>query len=113
MNTRAEVRYRIHPEAAHRVVAGEVFVVTGDRAFHRLHVATAIDLFGELAKNGASARELAAVLTERYQVSPTQADQDVQDFVATLLERQLAVLEQSSEIAGEISAPSRDDKVKS
>ena len=86
----ATMRYHVHPEAAHRLVGGEVFVVTADRAFHRLHTPTAIDLFQRLAAGPVSAAELVSFLTARYAVSSTDAAGDVAAFLGTLLERRLA-----------------------
>ena len=88
-----ELRYCLHPQAAHRKVAGEVFIVTGDRAFHRLQTVTAVDLFDSLAQSaaGMSADELTALLLQRYDVSETTARADVATFLQTLLARQLAV----------------------
>ncbi len=97
-----QIRYRLHPQAAHRKVGGEVFVVTGDRAFHRLHTATAIELFDALAitDDGVSAEELTALLRRDYDVSDALAQKDVAEFLDLLLSRQLAV--------PATSVPSRD-----
>ncbi len=93
MTVATEHRYRLHPQAAHRKVAGEVFVVTGDRAFHRLQTATAVELFAALADapEGASADELVQRLLTTYEVSEATARADVALFLDTLVTRQLAV----------------------
>ena len=93
MTTTAQHRYRLHPQAAHRKVAGEVFVVTGDRAFHRLQATTAVDLFDALAQSaaGVSAQELSALLVQKYAVGEAEAQRDVAEFLATVQARQLAV----------------------
>ena len=95
MTATAPIRYHLHPQAAHRKVAGEIFVVTGDRAFHRLHAATAVELFDALsqAKAGASVEELTRLLVQQYAVSEPQAREDVTAFLATLLERRLAEID--------------------
>lgn len=95
----ADTRFTLHPHAAHRTVGGEVFIVTDDRAFHRLESPTAIDLFQALAravsagdgKPGASRAELVHLLVGRYDVTPEQAAADVDEFLYTLLERMVAV----------------------
>ena len=104
MTTSTENRYRLHPQAASRKVAGEVFVVTDDRAFHRLHVATSVALFDALAgtANGVSPRELTELLLREFDVTPDQAAQDVADFLAALLARHLAV---PAELAAASAAP--------
>ncbi len=93
MTATTQLRYRLHPQAAHRKVAGEVFVVTGDRAFHRMQTATAIALFDALgqAEAGATAAELVAALRQQFDVNKVMAENDVADFIETLVTRQLAV----------------------
>ena len=85
-------RYRLHPQAAHRKVAGELFVVTADRSFHRVQASTAVELFDALAQNdGATRDELVSLLTHGYDVTRATAEADVAAFLDTLLARQLAV----------------------
>ena len=86
-----EVRYRVHPQAAHRQVAGEIFVVTGDRGFHRLRVSTAVALFSALVVRPRSMAELVSLLCERFQVDVVQAEVDVNGFLQVLLQRQLVI----------------------
>lgn len=86
-----EPRYGLHPQAAHRAVAGEVFVVTGDRAFHRLSVPTAVELFEALARGACRRADLVELLLERYQVTREQAETDVTAFLQVLLERQVVI----------------------
>lgn len=81
---------RIHPRAAWRNVGGEVFVITGDRAFHRLAAPTAVDLIKRLAAAPATVSELAELLVRDYQVDAATARQDVTTFVGTLLAKQIA-----------------------
>ena len=64
-------RFRVHPQAAHRRVGGEYFVVTGDRAFHRLRLTTAVDLFEAIATRPQSRSDLVALLWPALQ-SPDQ-----------------------------------------
>ncbi len=81
---------RIHPRAAWRNVGGEVFVITGDRAFHRLAAPTAVDLIKRLAAAPATVSELAELLVRDYQVDAATACLDVTTFVDTLLAKQIA-----------------------
>lgn len=84
--------YAVHPLAAHRSVGGEVYVVTDDRAFHRLAVATAVDLFQTIVQQGGARREeLVSLLVARYQVDPPRAGVDVDAFLQTMLDRHLLV----------------------
>jgi hypothetical protein len=103
MSETAQLRYQLHPQAAHRTVAGEVFVVTGDRAFHRLQAASSIALFDALSRSpaGACADELTDLLLREFAVTEAQARADVATFLATLVQRQLAVA-----VASDLSAPS-------
>lgn len=87
-------RYRLHPQAAHRLVGGEVFIVTGDRRFHRLKARTAVDLFSQLAKaaeSGCDAAQLVDLLVGRYNVAAAQAAADVNQFISDLVQREIAI----------------------
>jgi hypothetical protein len=84
-------RFIVHPYAAHRTVGGEVFVVTADRAFHRMAAATAVELFAMLNGSGATRDELVARLVARYRVDAGQAGADVDAFLASLIEGQVLV----------------------
>lgn len=86
-------RFRLHPHAAHRAVASEVFVVTDDRAFHRLVNASAVTLFDALAQapGGLSAQDLQSLLLAQFDVDPARARRDVDAFLQLLVERHLAV----------------------
>lgn len=88
---RQEARYAVHPQAAHRTVGGEIFVVTDDRAFHRISTPTAVDLFQALVAGGARRGDLVALLVARYQVQADQAGADVDAFLGSLVERRVAV----------------------
>ncbi len=55
--------YRLHPEAAIREVAGEIFVVTDDRAFHHAHIPTAIETLAAVRERGRSLDELVELIT--------------------------------------------------
>lgn len=98
-----QIRYHLHPQAAHRAVAGEVFVVTGDRAFHRLQAATAVALFAELGRTaaGSSEGELTDLLVRDFEVTQAQARADVTIFLATLVQRHLAVAATQDAVAAQ------------
>lgn len=86
----SRTRYVLHPQAAHRSVGGEVYIVTEDRAFHRLSTATAIDLFMALASGPSTRDDLVTLLCQRFQVSHDRAQQDVDTFLQTLVDRHVA-----------------------
>jgi hypothetical protein len=85
----ASVRFAVHPRAAWRKVAGEYFVVTPDRSFHRLTTATAVSTFAALTAAPATQHELVAAVVRQFEVTPAQAETDLRDFLATLLQRQV------------------------
>lgn len=91
MSVAGETKYSVHPRAAHRQVAGEVFVITEDRAFHRLATPTAVDLFQALVRGPATQQELVDLLSRRYQVQPDQAQADVTSFLRSLVDRRVLV----------------------
>lgn len=91
MTSEEQTTYRVHPLASHRVVGGEVFIVTADRAFHRLSVPTAVDAFLEIAKGTVRRAELDALIVARYRVSTQQAHEDVGAFLQSLLDKQVIV----------------------
>ncbi len=86
-----QVRYALHPQLAHRAVGPEVFLVTDDRAFHRLSSSTSVELFEKMKQGKCRRDELVATLTERYEVSPERAAEDVDAFLQMLLERLVIV----------------------
>jgi len=98
----ASTRFAVHPRAAWRKVAGEYFVVTPDRSFHRLTTATAVSVFAALTAAPATQHELVAEVVRQFEVTPAQAESDLRDFLATLLQRQLVT-------SLEAPAPARPD----
>jgi len=84
-------RYTLHPQLAHRAVGPEVFLITDDRAFHRLSSSTAVELFEKLKQGACRRDELVAMLTDRYEVSPEHAARDIDAFLQVLLERLVIV----------------------
>lgn len=88
------VRYCVHPQAAHRRVGGEFFVVTGDRAFHRLRLPTAVDAFAAIVAAPSTHAELVALLCGRYQVDAEAAGRDLAAYLQDLLAKQLICVAQ-------------------
>ncbi|MCO4761245.1 MAG: PqqD family protein [Myxococcales bacterium] len=85
------MKYRLHPGAAHREVAGEFFVITADRALHQLTNPTAATIFRTL-RDAAEPATLSAVaerLTHDFEVEQPRAIADTQTFLSTLIERQI------------------------
>ena len=82
--------WTLDPTAAHRLVGGEYFIVTADRAFHHVHVPSAVTLYGALAGGPKSQSELTDALCANYRVDREAAAQDVANFIRTLAERGLA-----------------------
>lgn len=82
--------WTLEPTAAHRLVGGEYFVVTADRAFHHVHVPTAVTLYAELVTGPKSESELTDLLCAGYEVDRPTAQRDVTGFLGTLAERGLA-----------------------
>ena len=83
--------YSVCATAALRQVGGEFFIVTDDRALHHIHTPTSVALFGALRGGGLSARDLSALLHERFEVSAETARRDVEKFLEDLVERQIVV----------------------
>ena len=83
--------YALHPQAAWRTVGSEVFVVTHDRAFHRLREPSAVDLMRAIAAGQVREPELVALLLRNYAVDAATAAADVSQFLHILTERHIAV----------------------
>lgn len=83
------MRYQLHPNAAFRQVAGEVFIVTADRAMHQFTTPTALAVFHSMQKTPATVDEIALSLSQGFEVSVEQAAKDVASFIETLVDRQI------------------------
>lgn len=94
----AEPRYRLAATAAHREVAGEIFVITADRGFHRLEAPSAVLLFQLLSRAPRSAAELQEALVANFDVDPAVAHHDIAEFLLILVERQIAVADRPASI---------------
>ena len=84
--------YEIRSDAAVRAVAGEIFVVSDDRAFHHAHIPTAVDTLNALRQGPQTVAQLTELICSRYEVDAALAEQDVQRFLRLLVERQIAVV---------------------
>ena len=98
-------RYALHPRAAWRQVGGEIFVITGDRAFHRLATPTAVGLLRQLAQEPKAGWQLASELVQNYRVDLATAQADVALFVQALVERQIAVVVADADAAPQQLGP--------
>jgi hypothetical protein len=90
--------YSLLPSVAHRDVAGEIFVITADRGFHRLEAATAVLLFRLLAGGPRSAAELQEALVANFEVDPAVAHHDIAEFLLILEARQIAAADRSDAV---------------
>lgn len=88
--TTTSTRYALLPSAAHREVAGEVFVITADRGFHRLETTSAVAVFQLLAAAPHSVEELAAAITATHEIDLATATEDIGEFIGTLVDRHIA-----------------------
>lgn len=82
--------YALLPTAAHREVAGEIFVITTDRGFHRLETTTAVAVFRMLTGAPRTVEELAAAITATHEIDLATATGDIAEFIGTLIERHIA-----------------------
>ncbi len=87
----ANTRFALLPSAAYREVAGEIFVITADRAFHRLQTESAVLLFRLLSRGPRSAQELQDALVAHFDVDAATAHHDIAEFLLILEQRQIAV----------------------
>ena len=88
-------RFSLHPKVAVRAVAGEIFLVSDDRAFHHAHVPVAVDTIAALRKAPQSEDELVQMVTARYDVDDATARSDMRSFLLTLVQRKVAVTTES------------------
>jgi hypothetical protein len=87
----ANPTYKLHPTAAAREVAGEVFVVTDDRGLHRLEVPTAVTIFRALMAGVCDRNSLLDRVVAEFEVEREVAARDLDEFVEVLIERRIAV----------------------
>ena len=85
-----EAKWTLDEGAAYRLVGGEYFVVTADRAFHHIHVPSAVTLFEALVSGPQSGDALTRQLCGRFDVDEAAAGRDISMFLKMLVERGLA-----------------------
>lgn len=86
-----QVRYRLRDDAARREVGGEFFIVTADRAMHRIAAKSGVSVLRLLAEQPHSVAELATALAPRFDADFETIRADVEAFVATLRARGIAL----------------------
>lgn len=91
------LKYTLHPKVAFRAVAGEIFLVSDDRAFHHAHLPTAIDALKALRMAPQSEDDLVALVTHRYSVDATTARADIRGFLQILRDRMIVVATETLE----------------
>ena len=80
-------RWSVSPNLVTREVCGQAFILMPDSTMHILENSSAVFLFSALQaspESGVSAAELAAALTERFEVELAQAERDVGRFIQDL-----------------------------
>ncbi len=77
-------RLALHPAVAWRPVAGEIFLVTPDRAMHRVASPTGAAIVKALAGPGVERGDLIVQLTQRFTGHPSAIAADVDAFLASL-----------------------------
>lgn len=82
--------YSIRPDVAYREVAGEIFLVSDDRAFHHVHLPTAVDTVVALREGPKTEDTLVSLLTMRFDVDERTAREDLSVFLKLLVERNVA-----------------------
>lgn len=85
------IRYRLRDDAARREVGGEFFIVTADRAMHRIAAQSGVSVLRLLAERPHSVAELTAALAPRFDADMATIRTDVETFVATLQARGIAL----------------------
>ncbi len=84
--------YRRHPQTAGRIIDGVAFIVTADdNKLHTLN-STATKLW-ELAGEGCTTEQAAAVLVRHYRVDEDRALRDVDACLRDMQERMILVAE--------------------
>lgn len=99
--------FALHPRASWRRVGHEFFVVTADRSFHRLQVATAVAVVQRLTAGAASGTDLLAAVVRAFEVDEPRAAVDLHGFLTQLVERQVVAASPPQPAQGEVSNPDR------
>lgn len=90
--TAGEVERELRPvrfrhEIAFRVVSGEGFLVTADRAMHRVAAPSGVAILEALAARPHSRKELYIALASRFRGDPEQIARDTDVFLTRLVAR--------------------------
>lgn len=78
---------RFRPEVAFRVVGGEAFLVTPDRAMHRVTAASGVVILEALQARAHTHATLLAEVASRFRGETEQIERDTDGFLADLLAR--------------------------
>ncbi len=78
---------RLRSDIAFRVVSGEGFLVTADRAMHRVASASGVAILEALAARPQTRAELYAALVSRFRGAPEQIERDTDAFLTSLVAR--------------------------
>ncbi len=89
--TMPDLVYSWNPQVSYRVVGGEVFIITVDRAFHRVQVPSAVDIVLALSQAPKVLSELVILVTTKYRVEKAQATADLEAFLQLLVAQQIVV----------------------
>ncbi len=80
--------FSISPDVAWREVGGELFVITPDGFLHGITSAAGLFIWLQINK-GLEREEILAALCSEYDVGADDAAQDLDEFLATLVEKGL------------------------
>jgi len=80
-----------HPDTAFRIFDGEAVIISPTQNMVRMLNPTGSRIW-ELADGSRSIAEIAAILTEEFEVRPEHAPKSARDFVLALVERDLMTL---------------------
>ncbi len=92
MNLPHHLTPRRHPDTAFRIFEGEAVLISPTQNMVRLLNVTGSRIW-ELLDGEHSIADIAAILSQEFEVSPAHALSSVRAFVQTLAERQLILLE--------------------
>ena len=82
-------KWKIHPRVAFQKVEDGFFVITPDNALHQLNDPVAIRIWETLDGEASSVSELVAVITREFDVDPSTAKADIQEFLAGAMQREM------------------------
>tara|TARA_B100001094_G_scaffold303930_1_gene332437 strand:+ start:153 stop:431 length:279 start_codon:yes stop_codon:yes gene_type:complete len=85
-----------NPEAAFRELAGELFIVTPDRALHHIALPSAVEIVKALRAGPVDQRTIVTQLVDRFEVTEARATTDVATFLQTLVEANIACIDEAN-----------------